>query len=89
MGKKRKKQKKGRDELQAEKGVVEVEAIVLEALGGINFLCKLDNGFEVKAHLGGRVRGFRVVPGDKVRIELSSYDLERGIIKRRLRNEDS
>jgi translation initiation factor IF-1 len=61
---------------------VEFEGEVTEALKNLMFRVKLDNGHEVLAHLAGKMRRFRirVLPGDRVRVELSPYDLERGRI---------
>ena len=61
---------------------VEVEGEVVEALKNLNFRVKLDMGHEVLAHLAGKMRRFRirVLPGDRVRVELSPYDLNRGRI---------
>jgi translation initiation factor IF-1 len=61
---------------------VELEGEVIEALKNLNFRVKLDMGHEVLAHLAGKMRRFRirVLPGDRVRVELSPYDLNRGRI---------
>ena len=61
---------------------VEVEGTVRESLPNAMFKVTLDNGFEVLAHVSGRMRKFfiRILPGDKVRLELSPYDLTRGRI---------
>ena len=61
---------------------VEVEGEVIEALKNLNFRVKLDMGHEVLSHLAGKMRRFRirVLPGDRVRVELSPYDLNRGRI---------
>jgi translation initiation factor IF-1 len=61
---------------------VEVEGEVVEALKNLNFRVQLDVGHEVLAHLAGKMRRFRirVLPGDRVRVELSPYDLTRGRI---------
>jgi len=61
---------------------VEVEGIVKESLPNAMFKVTLDNGFEVLAHVSGKMRKFfiRILPGDKVRLELSPYDLTRGRI---------
>lgn len=55
---------------------------VVEALPNTNFRVKLDNGYEVLAYLSGKMRKYyiRVLIGDKVRVELSPYDLTRGRI---------
>jgi translation initiation factor IF-1 len=64
-----------------------VDAEVTEALPNLLFKVKLDNGHEVLAHLAGKMRRFRIRinPGDKVRVELSTYDLNRGRIVYRTR----
>jgi translation initiation factor IF-1 len=59
-----------------------VEGTVTEALPNTTFRVELDNGHEVLAYLSGRMRKhyIRVLLGDRVRVELSPYDLERGRI---------
>jgi translation initiation factor IF-1 len=66
---------------------VVLDAEVTEALPNLLFRVQLENGHEVLAHLAGRMRRnrIRVNPGDKVRVELSTYDLNRGRIVYRLR----
>ena len=61
---------------------VEFEGEVSEALPNLMFRVTLDNGHEVLAHLAGKMRRFRirVLNGDRVRIEMSPYDLSRGRI---------
>jgi translation initiation factor IF-1 len=61
---------------------VEVEGVVEEALPNAMFKVTLDNNFSVLAHVSGKMRKFfiRILPGDRVRIELSPYDLTRGRI---------
>ncbi|MDH5478293.1 MAG: translation initiation factor IF-1 [Nitrospinota bacterium] len=61
---------------------MEVEGIVKESLPNAMFKVTLDNDFEVLAHVSGRMRKYfiRILPGDKVRLELSPYDLTRGRI---------
>jgi len=56
--------------------------VVIEALPGLDFRVKLDNGKEMIAHLAGRLRIHRikVLPGDKVTVEVSQYDESRGRI---------
>ncbi len=60
----------------------EVEGTVTQALANTRFKVQLDTGTEVLAHVAGRMRKnfIRIVPGDKVRVELSPYDLTRGRI---------
>ena len=61
---------------------IEVMGTVLEALPNAMFKVKLENDFEVMAHISGKMRMnfIRILPGDKVKIELSPYDLTRGRI---------
>ena len=61
---------------------VEFEGEVLEALPNAMFKVQLDNGHEVLGHVAGKMRRFRIriLPGDRVAIELSPYDLNRGRI---------
>ena len=59
-----------------------LEGEVVEALKNLNFRVELENGHVVLAHLAGKMRRFRirVLPGDRVRVEVSPYDLNRGRI---------
>ncbi|MDD2331832.1 MAG: translation initiation factor IF-1 [Candidatus Cloacimonetes bacterium] len=63
-------------------GVIEVEGIVKEALPNTTFRVELENGHEILAHSSGKMRlnYIRILPGDKVKVELSPYDLTRGRI---------
>lgn len=65
---------------------IEVEAEVTDALPNAMFKCKLENGHLVLAHLAGKMRMhyIKIVPGDRVRIEISPYDLTKGRITFRL-----
>jgi translation initiation factor IF-1 len=60
----------------------EVEGTVTQALANTRFRVQLDTGNEVLAHVAGKIRKhfIRIVPGDKVRVELSPYDLTKGRI---------
>ncbi|AFS79242.1 translation initiation factor IF-1 [Gottschalkia acidurici 9a] len=62
--------------------VIEVEGTVVEALPNTTFKVELENGHEILAHISGKLRMnfIRILPGDKVTIELSPYDLTRGRI---------
>jgi translation initiation factor IF-1 len=62
--------------------VIEVEGTVLEALPNAMFQVELANGHKVLAHISGKLRMnfIRILPGDKVTLELSPYDLTRGRI---------
>jgi translation initiation factor IF-1 len=61
---------------------IQVEGTVVEALPGTQFRVRLDNGHEVLAYLSGRMRKYyiRILLGDRVRVEVSPYDLTRGRI---------
>jgi translation initiation factor IF-1 len=61
---------------------IEVEGRVKEALANTQFRIELDNGHEVIAHVAGRMRKnfIRIIPGDRVKVEISPYDLSRGRI---------
>jgi len=69
------------------KDVIEVEGTIQDALPNAMFMVELTNGHKVLAHLAGKVRMnfVRIVPGDKVKVELSPYDLTRGRITWRVR----
>ena len=61
---------------------IEVEGVVVEALPNAMFKVKLENGHIVLAHISGKLRMnfIRILPGDKVTLDLSPYDLTRGRI---------
>lgn len=61
---------------------IEVEGIVKEALRNATFKVELQNGHEILAHISGKLRTnyIRIVPGDKVTVEMSPYDLTKGRI---------
>ena len=61
---------------------IEVQGVVTEALSNAKFGVRLENGHEIIAHPSGKMRKFfiRIIPGDKVTVELSPYDLSRGRI---------
>ena len=66
----------------AKEDPIEVEGIVIEPLPNAMFRVKLDNGHVVLAHISGKMRMhyIRILAGDKVMVELSPYDLQRGRI---------
>ncbi len=66
----------------AREDLIEVEGIVEEALPNAMFRVVLDNGHKVLAHVSGKMRMhfIRILPGDKVKVELTPYDLSRGRI---------
>jgi len=61
---------------------IQLEGEVLDALPNAMFKVRLDNGHELLAHLAGKMRMYyiRIVPGDRVTVELSPYDLNKGRI---------
>ena len=66
---------------------IEVEGVVTQALANTSFRVKLDNGHLVHAHVAGKMRKhfIRIVPGDRVKVEVSPYDLQKGRIVYRAR----
>jgi translation initiation factor IF-1 len=66
----------------AKEDVIEVEGRIIEALPNTMFQVELENGHKVLAHISGKLRMnyIRILPGDKVTVELSPYDLTRGRI---------
>ena len=67
--------------------MIEVEGEVTEALPNTMFRVKLDNGHTVLGHISGQMRRsyIRILPGDRVKVELSPYDLTRGRITYRFK----
>ena len=72
----------------SKKNSIEVMGTVIDAQPNAMFKVKLENGFEVLAHRSGKIRMnyIRILPGDKVKVELSPYDLTRGRITWRDKN---
>jgi translation initiation factor IF-1 len=68
------------------KGFLEVKGVVEETLPNTTFKVVLENGHEIRAHLSGKMRKFRirVLPGDEVLVEMTPYDLSKGRITTRL-----
>ncbi len=66
----------------AKEDLIETEGVVLEALPNAMFRVQLENGHVVLAHVSGKMRMnfIRILPGDKVKLELTPYDLSRGRI---------
>jgi translation initiation factor IF-1 len=62
--------------------VIEIEGVVVEALPNAQFLVELTNGHRLLAHISGKLRMnfIRILPGDKVTVEISPYDLTKGRI---------
>lgn len=72
----------------AKKEAIEVEGTVVEALPNASFRVELANGHKVLAHISGkmRVHYIRILPGDRVLVELSPYDLSRGRVTYRFKS---
>ena len=68
--------------------VIEIEGTVVEALPNATFKVELQNGHQIISHISGKLRMnyIRILPGDKVTVELSPYDLTRGRITWRGKN---
>ncbi|MEO0092275.1 MAG: translation initiation factor IF-1 [candidate division WOR-3 bacterium] len=66
----------------AKKDLIQLEGTVVEALPNAMFRVELDNGHRVLAHISGKMRMYhiRILPGDRVTVEFSPYDLNRGRI---------
>jgi translation initiation factor IF-1 len=66
----------------AKKDMIQVEGVVTEALPNATFRVQLDSGHVVLAHISGKMRmhWIKILPGDRVTVELSPYDLNRGRI---------
>jgi translation initiation factor IF-1 len=66
----------------SKKDVIEVFGTVVEAQPNAMFIVKLENGHQILAHISGKIRMnfIRILPGDRVKLELSPYDLTRGRI---------
>ena len=73
----------------AKEEMLEMEGTVLEVLPNTNFRVELENGANVLAYAGGRVRQnrIRILAGDRVRLEISPYDVSRGRINYRHKDE--
>lgn len=72
--------------IRKDKGFITVTARVIELLPGTKFRLELDHGQTILAHLSGKMRLHRmkILPGDKVSVEISPYDLTKGRIVYRL-----
>nr|YP_009547678.1 translational initiation factor 1 [Antrophyum semicostatum]AYW16281.1 translational initiation factor 1 [Antrophyum semicostatum] len=68
--------------------LIDMEGIVTESLPNATFRASLDNGWQVLTHISGRIRRsyIRILPGDRVKVELSPYDLTKGRIIYRLKS---
>ncbi len=68
------------------KDVIRIDGVVTETLPSTTFRVKLENGHDILAHISGKmsVHYIRLLPGDKVTVEMSPYDLTKGRIVKRL-----
>lgn len=69
------------------KDVIEFEGTIIESMPNAMFRVKLENDHEILAHISGKIRKnfIRILPGDKVKVEMTPYDLTRGRITFRLK----
>ncbi len=69
------------------KDVIELEGTILESMPNAMFKVKLENDHEILAHISGKIRKnfIRILPGDKVKVEMTPYDLSKGRITFRLK----
>jgi translation initiation factor IF-1 len=72
--------------MSKEKEIIKLQGVVRETLPSTTFRVELENGHEILAHISGRMRVnyIRLLPGDKVMVEMSPYDLTKGRIVHRL-----
>jgi translation initiation factor IF-1 len=66
----------------AKEEAIEIEGVIIDALPNAQFKVKLENGLEVLAHVSGKIRMhyIRILPGDKVKVQISPYDISKGRI---------
>lgn len=66
----------------AKEDLIELEGVVVESLPNTTFKVELQNGHQILAHISGKLRMnyIKILPGDKVKVEMSPYDLNRGRI---------
>ena len=66
----------------AKQNAIEIDGVITESLSSAMFHVELENGHEITAHISGKMRMhyIKILPGDKVRVEMSPYDLTKGRI---------
>ncbi len=66
----------------AKQASIEQDGVIVEALSNARFRVELENGHEIMAHISGKMRMYyiKILPGDKVKVEMSPYDLSKGRI---------
>ena len=69
------------------KDVIEIEGTILESMPNAMFRVELENGHEILAHISGKIRKnfIRILPGDRVKVEMTPYDLSKGRITFRMK----
>lgn len=69
------------------KDVIELEGTIIESMPNAMFRVRLENNHEILAHISGKIRKnfIRILPGDRVKVEMTPYDLSRGRITFRLK----
>ena len=69
------------------KDVIEIEGTIIESMPNAMFRVELENGHEILSHISGKIRKnfIRILPGDRVKVEMTPYDLSRGRITFRLK----
>ena len=69
------------------KDVIEIEGTIIESMPNAMFRVELENGHEILAHISGKIRKnfIRILPGDRVKVEMTPYGLSRGRITFRLK----
>ena len=74
----------------AKQSAIEQDGVIVEALSNAMFRVELENGHEITAHISGKMRMhyIKILPGDKVRVEMSPYDLSKGRIATIARNNE-
>ena len=79
------KKRPGFNDSEKDKNKIKVEGIVLETLPNAKFTVKLDNNHQITAHVSGKMRMnlIKVLPGDRVDVEMTPYDLTKGRITKR------
>ncbi|KGN70224.1 translation initiation factor IF-1 [Porphyromonas sp. COT-239 OH1446] len=66
----------------SKQAAIELDGVILEALSNAMFKVELENGHQITAHISGKMRMhyIKILPGDKVKVEMSPYDLSKGRI---------
>lgn len=77
-----------REDRMSKQDVIEVEGVVTDSFPNASFEVELENGHKILAHVSGKLRmnNIRIITGDRVKLELSPYDLTRGRITWRTKN---